>query len=445
MKVRSIVVELIDICNLNCAYCLRDEESLHGRAHALPIADLERILGEAKALGGRCAVQFTGGEPTLHPEFRKALKAVSDLGWRYTVITNGWTFPRSLPAFLEFRDSLNLIAFSIDGVTQAGHDAVRGKGSFRRLMRGVLACRQQGLPFCFKVTMDRRKGALLRSFVEFAVRLGASRMEIGPLLPANPSSIRDTMDIAEQHRFLSEVEQLRTALKMPIDLAAGFFAPRPEPSCGPLLGQTINIDYHARLVLCTVLAGFRGQKAEPDVIADLRQVPLAHALTILLRTVEDQNRRRIAAFAELGGAYADAPLELGSPCMDCLCSFGKMRPGLFDWAKEEKIPMDDTLLFDVPDAVIASDFDGHEGLLLDTGTQRYYKLNETATFLWAEIDKGRTVAAMIASLCGEYDVEERKARESVVAALSRLESQGLIQRRSLGPSQPMTTTGASRQ
>ena len=107
--------------------------------------------------------------------------------------------------------------------------------------------------------------------------------------------------------------------------------------------------------------------------------------------------------------------------------------------------MDDTLLFDVPDAVIASDFDGHEGLLLDTGTQRYYKLNETATFLWAEIDKGRTVAAMIASLCGEYDVEERKARESVVAALSRLESQGLIQRRSLGPSQPMTTTGASRQ
>lgn len=429
MSIDCAVVELIDVCNLNCSYCLRDESSLHGRPHALPIVDLARILGELRTLTEHCEIQFTGGEPTLHPEFRLALKTVQDVGFRFAVITNGWNFERVLPAVLEYRDSLDAILFSLDGITREDHDRLRGKGSFARVMRAVMACQKNGLAFYFKVKMDRHRAPFLRDFANFAVRLGAKQLQFSPLFPANPASFDDVMDIPQQQEFLREVNQLRSALRLNIELSAGFFDPRPEPTCGTLLKRIINIDYHARLVLCTILAGFRGQEEDRDVIADLRSVPLTAALLKLWGAVEARNRQRADAFAALGEAADRPSMRLGSNCFDCLCSFNKMRPGRFDQGPE-KIFMHDKLSFSVPDSIIASDFNGKEGLLLDTMTQRYHTLNETATFLWLQVEKGRNVAEMTDALCGAFTVDPERARASVVAALTRFESQSLITRSS---------------
>ena len=90
--------------------------------------------------------------------------------------------------------------------------------------------------------------------------------------------------------------------------------------------------------------------------------------------------------------------------------------------------MHDSLAFTVPDSIIASEFNGKEGLLLDTSTQRYHTLNETATFLWSEIEAGRTVGEMTAALCRTFDVDPQRARTSVEKAITRLESQSLIRR-----------------
>ena len=439
MSIDCAVIELIDVCNLNCSYCLRDDNALHGRPHALPISDLTRILGELKRLTQRCEIQFTGGEPTLHPEFPLALRAVHDAGFRFAVITNGWNFTRVLPAVLEYRDSLDAILFSIDGITRAEHDSFRGKGSFERVMRAVVACRQSDLPFYFKVKIDRHRSSAVRDYANFAARLGARQLQFSPLLPANAGAVQDVMGIEEQREFLREVNQLRSILRLPIELSAGFYDPHPAPTCGVLLKRIINIDYQGRLVLCTILAGFRGQAEDNDVIADLRKVPLSAALTELGRAVDERNHHRVAAFAALGEAALRPPMRLGANCFDCLCSLNKMPQGPFGLGPEN-IFMDDHLSFTVSDSIIASDFDGKEGLLLDTSTQRYHTLNETATFLWQEIERGRSVSEMTASLCAAFVVDAEQARASVVAVLTRLESQSLVTRAAAAPP-PLVSAG----
>lgn len=438
MAIKSMIVELIDVCNLNCSYCLRDEASLHGKAHALPIADLARILADLRKTVERCQIVFTGGEPTLHPEFRMALKTVQDIGWPYVVVTNGWNFRRILPAILEFRESLEAMAFSFSGLHREEHDGIRGQGSFDRLMQAVASCRHHGLPFRFKITVDRHKAKGVGEFALFASRLGAQVLEIAPLLPANDASRGDVMSVVEQEDFLREIGLLRETLKMPVHIASGFFDPRPEPACGPLQGNTLNLDYNARLTLCTVLAGFRAQPNDRDVIADLKSVSLEAALPLFAGVVRGRNRERLAEFKALGPDTSRMPLRFTSHCFDCLCSFGKMLPGSFA-SVEEKTPMDDAVSFTVPDSIIASEFDGKQALLLDTSTQRYYTLNETATFLWAAIEKGHTVAEMTASLLASFDVDHERARASVVAALTRLESQSLVRRLAPGLSTRRTT------
>ena len=429
MNLQSIVVELIDVCNLNCAYCLRDEGTLHGRPHALPITDLIRALQEARTLSETCEVQFTGGEPTLHPEFRLAVKAVHDVGWRFTVITNGWIFGRVLPVILEFRDSLAAIAFSLDGVTREEHDGIRGKGSFERLMRGVMSCRHNGLAFDLKVTLDRSRAGRLSEFATFAAKLGARSLQVATLLPTSPGLAGQVLSIEQQQEILREISQLRTVLRLEIQVAADFYDTRPVPRCGPLLGRSLNIDYRGRLVLCTTLVGFRGQQGERDVIANLTGTSLLEALPRLSEIANERNLDRTRAFAQLGADAGRPSLSLGSPCLDCLFSFDKIPRGSISSSQEKK-PMHDSLSFTIPDSIIASEFNGKEGLLLDTSTQRYHTLNETATFLWSEIEAGRTLSEMTTALCRAFAVDPPRARASIENAITRLESQSLIKRKS---------------
>ena len=67
---QRLAVELANICNLHCSYCLRSEEALYSdRAKFFPLALLARIVKDAGEVAAISRVIFTGGEPTLHPQF----------------------------------------------------------------------------------------------------------------------------------------------------------------------------------------------------------------------------------------------------------------------------------------------------------------------------------------------------------------------------------------
>jgi hypothetical protein len=57
-----------------------------------------------------------------------------------------------------------------------------------------------------------------------------------------------------------------------------------------------------------------------------------------------------------------------------------------------------------------------------------HELDETATFLWAELAKERTVAQLVEALCGEFDVEAGVAEADVREFLGGLEERGLAVR-----------------
>ena len=47
-------------------------------------------------------------------------------------------------------------------------------------------------------------------------------------------------------------------------------------------------------------------------------------------------------------------------------------------------------------------------------------LNETGAFLWKQLEQDTDETAMVASLLGEYDVDEETARTSVAAFVAKL-------------------------
>ncbi|HLL75783.1 MAG TPA: radical SAM protein [Pyrinomonadaceae bacterium] len=325
---KLVTVELTNVCNLHCSYCMRDEDALyHSPANFFPVELLRRIMREARRPEfGFEGVTFTGGEVLVHPHFREVLEAVRDEGWKYSFVTNGWLFERAYPAILATADAAQMIAFSLDGATREAHDRWRGEGSFVRVMRAVTRCRFKGIPFLLKAPIRRDTVDSLQDMALMAARLGARAVHFSHLLPTSQSAEDESgLTMEERAHAEQEVALLSNILKMQVGIAAGYYNTNPGSPCDSLSVGTVNVDYRGRMTLCCNLSGYRGASdGQTDVLADLNREDFATGYERFRRSAEAQlERRRLMLEGHvLRGTSPD--LYEGSPCLYCLQSFGKV-------------------------------------------------------------------------------------------------------------------------
>src|SRR5215213_2726321 len=321
-----LIVELTNICNLHCSYCLRDEDALyHTPANFFSVELLRRVIGEARESIGARTVMFTGGETTLHPRFREVIEAVGAEGLTCSFVTNGWHFERVWPAIAANRATVTHVAFSLDGPTRETHDRWRGEGSFVRLVRAIARCKAAGLPFILKLGLRRDTLPLLEQTALFAARMGAAALSFGHILPTSGAA-EDELALSDEDRTAAEQEiaVLASILKMRVTLEVGYSNLDPEPPCSALAGVSCNVDYRGRLSLCCNLSGYRGAAGERDVVADLNKEGFAGAFARLQEVASAQLARRREALADDVDAGVEPDIYLGSPCLFCLRSFGKI-------------------------------------------------------------------------------------------------------------------------
>ena len=76
--------------------------------------------------------------------------------------------------------------------------------------------------------------------------------------------------------------------------------------------------------------------------------------------------------------------------------------------------------------VVATDFDGGEGILVDLNTKKYYQLNETAMIVWKGLEKGKTMGEIAADITSSYEVALDKARVSVERIIDNFQTYKLL-------------------
>lgn len=78
--------------------------------------------------------------------------------------------------------------------------------------------------------------------------------------------------------------------------------------------------------------------------------------------------------------------------------------------------------------IVATEFDGGEGVLIDLNAKRYYKLNETAMLVWRGLERGDPLQSIIDQMTAVYDVTREHAAVSIEKILLDLQSSQLIHR-----------------
>jgi len=122
-----IQLELTYRCNLRCAMCYQDKNSV-------PSTELE--TGEwikiIKQLPKVCLITLIGGEPLIRNDFEEIVNSTS-VSQRCNMVTNGVLLSEHINRFLIERKFL-LVGVSLDGVDNI-HDKMRGvKGTYKKVV-----------------------------------------------------------------------------------------------------------------------------------------------------------------------------------------------------------------------------------------------------------------------------------------------------------------------
>jgi MoaA/NifB/PqqE/SkfB family radical SAM enzyme len=323
---RRLTIELTNICNLHCSYCLRDDDALyHSPANFLAAEFFSQLASQAREVMGVTNLVFTGGEPTLHPQFARLIEIAEANGQMVSFVTNGWHFDRIWPTLLAHRQAITHVGFSLDGVTRESHDHWRGEGSFVRVVRGFSRCHAGGLPFSIKMGLRRDTVPNLEQTAIFAARMGATLLSFGHVMPTS-TSVQDasSLSLEERRQAEQEIASLSRIFKMKIGIDVGYYNVDVSAPCSALAGTSANVDYRGRLSLCCNLSGFRGAVGESDVVADLHTEDFGSAFARLSIVAAAQLKARRERLTTLANEGRVADLHTGSPCLFCLDTLGKL-------------------------------------------------------------------------------------------------------------------------
>lgn len=133
-------IYLTNACNLHCVHCFMNAGTK--LANELTLEKWKEVLSDFQQSGGEF-VTFTGGEPTMYPQFESVVIHAHQIGLKVTVLSNGllWTQDR----IQRMKLYLDEIQFSIDGVTEQDNAKVRGRNHFQKVVDTVCAFAEIGV------------------------------------------------------------------------------------------------------------------------------------------------------------------------------------------------------------------------------------------------------------------------------------------------------------
>ncbi|NTU52717.1 MAG: radical SAM protein [Chlorobiaceae bacterium] len=148
----QIDIELTERCNNNCVHCCINLPEYDARAaeREMDAGFVKEILRQAAEIGF-LTVRFTGGEPTLRPDFAELYLFARRLGMQVILFTNARRITPELAGLLARYPPGRVVEVSVYGMSVETYDRItRCSGAFDEFRRGVDLLVSHKIPFIVK-------------------------------------------------------------------------------------------------------------------------------------------------------------------------------------------------------------------------------------------------------------------------------------------------------
>lgn len=167
-------IDLTNRCNLRCPICFANANA-QGYVYELTYEQAVKCLENIKKVNypqEHHVVQFSGGEPTLHPDFLKILKASKDMDFSSQIASNGKTIAASLEFAQACKENgLRCVYLQFDGLTEDVYRQARGAPLLETKLKVIEHCRKANIdvvlvPTVVKTINDNQVGEILKFALE---------------------------------------------------------------------------------------------------------------------------------------------------------------------------------------------------------------------------------------------------------------------------------------
>ncbi len=167
-------IDLTNRCNMRCPICFANA----GVTGYLYEPDFEEVVRQLQVLRDLrptpcTAIQFTGGEPTIHPDFLRIVERAAAMGFSHIQIaTNGIRIADPAFARAAAAAGLHTLYLQFDGVGEDAYRHTRNHpGIWEKKLAAIANCREVGMKVCLVPTIlrginDDQVGEIFRFAVE---------------------------------------------------------------------------------------------------------------------------------------------------------------------------------------------------------------------------------------------------------------------------------------
>ncbi len=245
-------IDLTNRCNMRCPICFANA----GAAGYIFEPDYDEIVRQLRVLRDLkptpcTAIQFTGGEPTIHPDFLRIVSAAREMGFSHIQIaTNGIRIADADFARAAADAGLHVLYLQFDGVGEEPHRQTRNfPGIWEKKLAAIDNCRKTDMMACLvpnnlKGINDDQVGEIFRFAVENIDVISAISFQPVAFTGRINTEVRKTQrytlgDLAHDIAAASGASALRDmfplSIVVPLSqiLEALTGNPKVRPSCHP--------------------------------------------------------------------------------------------------------------------------------------------------------------------------------------------------------------------
>jgi pyruvate-formate lyase-activating enzyme len=158
-----------DLCDARCHYChFGNTKANDGRRHFVEVNEVKQNLTSLHDMGVRF-VDFTGGEPLLHPKIMLLLEMAKSLGFLTGLTTNGTLYQRYADTL---RSVVDYLEFSLDAADSQLHQRLREGTRFERVLENLELARSLGVRPTVNMTVSHDNVSEIPSVYRLTRRFG---------------------------------------------------------------------------------------------------------------------------------------------------------------------------------------------------------------------------------------------------------------------------------
>ncbi len=151
-------IDLTNRCNLTCPVCFASAN----QAGYVAEPSFEMVVEMLRALRNQqphpaTAIQFTGGEPTVHPEFHRIIRKTTEMGFSHIQIaTNGIALANMEFAERAAEAGLHTLYLQFDGLDDALYRRMRAEPLLEKKLACIENCHKLDVKICLVPTIVKR-------------------------------------------------------------------------------------------------------------------------------------------------------------------------------------------------------------------------------------------------------------------------------------------------